>query len=193
MRNGIFVAGLLVGAVVAGAAVLATQSPPGDVVVRPARTVAGGAPVDRQAPAGAVTDRLQRWVATSLARPLFNVDRRPVASTEARPNAAATLPRLSGIMITQGGRHAIFAATGGGKPQVVVEGGTVGGNVVQSITVEEVVLIGPDGPHRLHLAFDRALPGAASAPPIVGGPAAVQETTPTGTTPEGTTPERTTP
>lgn len=183
MRNGIFVAGLLVGAAVAGAIVLATQSAPDDAAVRPARGIAGAASAAEHVPADAVADRLRRWAATSLARPLFNADRRPVASTESGTNAAAALPRLSGIMITQAGRRAIFAPTGAGKPQVVVEGGTVGGDLVQSITLEEVVLIGPDGPHRLHLAFDRALPGAVAMPPVVGGQGAVQVTTAGGTTP----------
>ena len=192
MRNGFFVAGLLVGAVVAGAIVLATRSPSDDLAGRPARGAAAGTSADRQAPPDAIADRLRRWAATSLARPLFNADRRPVAAA-AGSNAADALPRLSGIMITQAGRRAIFAATGAGKPLVVVEGGTVGGNLVQSITLGEVVLIGPDGPHRLHLAFDQALPGATPAPPIVGGQVAVQEPTAGGTTAEATTAGGTTP
>ena len=192
MRNGFFVAGLLVGAVVAGAIVLATRSPSDAVAGRPARGAAAGTSADRQAPPDAIADRLRRWAATSLARPLFNADRRPVAAA-AGSNAADALPRLSGIMITQAGRRAIFAATGAGKPQVVVEGDTVGGNLVQSITLGEVVLIGPDGPHRLHLAFDQALPGATPAPPIVGGQVAVQEPTAGGTTAEATTAGGTTP
>jgi hypothetical protein len=193
MSNGIFVAGLLVGAAVAGAIVLPTQSAPGDAAVRPARGVPGDTSAVQHVPADAVADRLQRWVATSLARPLFNVDRRPVASTESGTNAATALPRLSGIMITQAGRRAIFAPTGAGKPQVVVEGGTVGGNLVQSITLEEVVLIGPDGPHKLHLAFDQASPGAMAMPPVIGGQGAVQETAAGGTAPGGITPGGITP
>ncbi len=198
MRNGIFVAGLLVGAAVGGVIVFATQPLPDDVAARPARSTAGGVPSARQAPADAVADRLQRWAATSLARPLFNPDRRPVAAVEAGSNASAGLPRLSGIMITEAGRRAIFAATGAGKPQVVVEGDTVGGNLVRSISVEEVVLIGPDGPHRLHLAFDREVPGTAMVPPIVAEQTAApgtmqEETTPQGTAPQGTTPQGTTP
>lgn len=197
MRNGFFVAGLLVGAVVAGAIVLATRSPSDAVAGRPARGAAAGTSADRQAPPDAIADRLRRWAATSLARPLFNADRRPVAAA-AGSNAADALPRLSGIMITQAGRRAIFAATGAGKPLVVVEGGTVGGNLVQSITLGEVVLIGPDGPHRLHLAFDREVPGTAMVPPIVAeqtaAPGTMQEgTTPQGTAPQGTTPQGTTP
>jgi general secretion pathway protein N len=183
MRNGIFVGGLLVGVAVGGAIVFATQPLPDDVAARPAHSTAGSVPATRQAPADAVADRLQRWAATSLARPLFNPDRRPVAVAGSGSNAAAGLPRLSGIMITEAGRRAIFAATGADKPQVVAEGGTVGGNLVQSITLEEVVLVGPDGPHRLHLAFDRQLPSAAMAPPIVPGQEATAGTTAQGTTP----------
>jgi hypothetical protein len=193
MRNGIFVAGLLVGAAVGGAIVFAMQPPPDDVAARPARSTAGSVPSARQAPADAVADRLQRWAATSLARPLFNPDRRPVAVAEAGSNAAAGLPRLSGIMITEAGRRAIFAATGAGKPQVVEEGGTVGGDLVRSISVEEVVLVGPDGPHRLRLAFDRDVPGAPMVPPIVGGQLAAPGTTQEATAPQGTAPQGTAP
>ncbi len=82
-------------------------------------------------------------------------------------------------MITATGRRAIFAATGAGKPQVVGEGGTIAGNLVQSITLGEVVLIGPDGRRSLHLSFEHAPPTAASAPPMVAAQAQVpvQETT----------------
>ena len=193
MRNSILVAGLLVGAAVGGAIVFAMQPLPDDVAARPARSTAGGVPSARQSPADAVADRLQRWAATSLARPLFNPDRRPVAVVGSGSTAAAALPRLSGIMITEAGRRAIFAATGADKPQVVAEGGTVGGNLVQSITLEEVVLVGPDGPHKLHLAFDRQLPGAAMVPPIVGGQAAAPGAVQDGTAAQGTTPQGTTP
>jgi hypothetical protein len=193
MRNGIFVAGLLVGAAVAGAIVFATQPLPDDAAARPAHSTAGSVPSAWQAPADAVADRLQRWAASSLARPLFNPDRRPVAVAQAGSNATAALPRLSGIMITEAGRRAIFAATGAAKPQVVVEGDTVGGNLVRSISVEEVVLVGPDGPHRLHLAFDRQSPGAAMMPPIVAGQEATPGTTHEATAPQGMTPQGTTP
>jgi len=88
------------------------------------------------------------------------------------------LPRLSGIMITEGVRRAIFAATGAGKPQVVGEGGTIGGNLVQSITLGEVVLIGPGGRRSLHLSFDHAPPTAASVPPMVAAQIPPQEATP---------------
>lgn len=183
MRRGIVGACFLAGAALAGAIALETQPPAVDATVRPARSAAGSMLADRQASADAVTDQLRRWVAISLARPLFNPDQRPIASAAAVSDAAAGLPRLSGIMITQTGRRAIFAATGAGKPQVVAEGGTIGGNVVQSITIEEVVLIGPDGRHNLHLTFDRQLPHAATAPPIADGQAAAQQTTPKGTPP----------
>jgi hypothetical protein len=183
MRSSIIVACFLLGAALAGVIALATQPPPDDAPVRAARGAGGGGPADRQAPADAAADQVRRWAAASLARPLFNPDRRPIAPAASGSDAAAGLPRLSGIMITPAGRRAIFAATGGGKPVVVVEGGTVGGNLVQSITIGEVVLIGPDGRHSLHPTFDRALPAAMTAPPIVGAQAPSNETTPKETTP----------
>jgi hypothetical protein len=193
MRHGIFAAGLLVGAAAACAIVLAMQPPPDDAAARPAHNTAGSVPAGQPTSVDAASDRLQKWAATILARPLFNPDRRPVAPTAAGQDAAAGLPRLSGIMITQAGRRAIFAATGAGKPQVVGEGGTVGGNLVQSITLDQVVLIGPDGRHSVHLTFDGQLPATAIAPPVPAGQDTAQAATPQAPTPPGTTPQGTTP
>jgi hypothetical protein len=174
--RGIIVAGFVLGAATAGVIALATQ-PPDDAPMRPAPRTGVGTPADRPAP-NAAADQVRRWAAASLARPLFNPDRRPVAAAGAGSDGAAALPRLSGIMITSAGRRAIFAATGVGKPQVVLEGGTIGGNLVQSITLGEVVLIGPDGRHSLHPTYDGARPAAAIAPPVFGGQPLAQETTP---------------
>jgi general secretion pathway protein N len=183
MRTSIIVACFLLGVALAGVFAFATQPLPDDAPVRPARSAAGGMPMERQAPADAAADQVRRWAAASLARPLFNPDRRPIAPAASGSDAAARLPRLSGIMITPAGRRAIFAPTGTGKPQVVVEGGTIGGNLVQSITIGEVVLIGPDGRHSLHPTFDRTPAPAATAPAIVAGPDAAQAATPGATNP----------
>jgi hypothetical protein len=76
---------------------------------------------------------------------------------------------LTGIMITPDGRRAIFAPAGGGKPAVVAEGGSLGGYVVQTISLGEVVLTGPDGSHSLNPTLDHVNPAARSAPPVVMG------------------------
>ncbi len=183
MRNGVVVAAFLLGAASAGAIALLMQPASGDAPVRPAGDRVGSAPMDRPAPADAVADQLRRWAMTSLDRPLFAPDRRPVAPTAAGPGGVAGLPRLSGIMITPTGRRAIFAAIGGGKPAVVAEGGSLGRYLVQSISIGEVVVIGPDGRHSLHLAFDGAPRAVPPAPPIVPGQDVARAAAPSETNP----------
>ena len=163
MRRGIVFTCVMLGAASAAAITLATQ-PADDAPQHPAALAAGAAPADQQAPADAAAQQIPKWSEASLARPLFAPDRRPFA--QAQPTSAPTtaLPRLSGIMTTPTGSRAIFAAAGVGKPEVVVEGGSVGGYLVQSIANGEVVLIGPDGRHTLHPSFDAA--ASPPAPPV---------------------------
>ncbi|GGC55911.1 hypothetical protein GCM10011504_37840 [Siccirubricoccus deserti] len=99
------------------------------------------------------------WVATTLARPLFEPERRP--PTLRSTPVDAELPRLIGVMVSPATKVAIFAGASGGKPLVVAEGGRVGGHVVQSIRPGEATLAGPRGQRILH-PFARN-PGAASA------------------------------
>jgi hypothetical protein len=188
MRSGVLAVSFLLGAALVGAIILAVQPAPDDAPVRPAGVGAGGTPATRQAPADAAAEQMRRWAAVSLDRPLFSPDRHPIAQTPAGPNGVTGLPRLSGIMITPTGRRAIFAATHGGKPDVVVEGGSLGRYLVQSISVGEVVVIGPDGRHSLHPTFDGTLPVAVAAPPAVAGWNGTQTATASGTNPNGANP-----
>jgi len=164
VRRGVAFAGFVLGAASVGVIAVAMQPTPDDDRQRPAVAAVGGVPAGREMPADAAAEQLRRWSAASLARPLFVPDRRPIAAPAAAgPAATATMPRLSGIMITPAGSRAIFGASGGGKPVVVAEGGSVGGYLVQSISIGEVVLIGPDGRHSLHPSFD-ATPAKAATP-----------------------------
>ena len=107
----------------------------------------------------------QDWVATSLARPIFSPDRRPapVAASQAGGTAAAEPPRLTGIMITPTGSHAIFAA--GERLLVVAEGAVVGGFTVTRIAGDQVVVTGPLGSRSLRPSFSAAGAAAPSAAP----------------------------
>ncbi|MDD2704428.1 MAG: hypothetical protein PHU07_03725 [Acidocella sp.] len=111
------------------------------------------------APDDAADAATSQWADTILARPLFNADRRPVQ--EAGANTA--LPRLSAIIVTDGVRSAIFSATGQ-KPQVVGEGGEIGGYRIEAIAPDEVKLAGPGGLLTLHPQFVTAAPPAATPP-----------------------------
>ncbi len=95
---------------------------------------------------------------TSLARPLFNQGRRPTAPVpDATPAPSPTsLPRLTGTLVSPGGKRAIFAV--GDKPAVMREGGRIDAWTVQAISAGTVTLTGPDGPRVLRLNFAAAEP-----------------------------------
>jgi hypothetical protein len=121
--------------------------------------------VSRQASPNAAVEQLQQWMTVSLARPLFVPDRRPAARSGDAAGTTA-LPRLSGILITPSDSSAIFTAVDG-KPEVVTKGGRVGDYLVQSISVGEVVLIGPDGRQVLHPTFNQVPRGAGMSAPAL--------------------------
>jgi hypothetical protein len=110
------------------------------------------------------TSRAPEWVKTILARPLFSPSRRPPAVASAGALGPA---RLAGIVVSASSRQAIFAPAGDGKPIAITEGGRVGAYVVTSIKPDQVVVVGPDGEHRLHPAFDASdhVANAAGAGP----------------------------
>ena len=112
-------------------------------------------------------DHTDAWVATSLARPLFTRDRKPVGEHgTATAGATEVLPRLAGIAISPYGRRAIFAGDDG-KPVVVREGGSVAGYTVRAIQPDLVRIDGPDGQRSLAPAFDpKAHP--AETPQVAG-------------------------
>ena len=91
-------------------------------------------------------------LARSLARPLFNPDRRPTPeSARASGAPAPDTPRLAGILVTAIARHAIFAS--GDRSIVVGEGESIGGFRVTSISGEQVAVEGPQGLRILRPSF----------------------------------------
>lgn len=105
-------------------------------------------------------------IATLLARPLFNPDRRPVAgAASSGPGGAAELPRLTGILIGPTGRSAIFAGADERRPVVLREGGSLGAFTVRSITPTQVTVLGPAGPRVLRPSFDGAAPAPGPTSP----------------------------
>jgi hypothetical protein len=96
---------------------------------------------------------------TVLARPLFNPNRRP---SEA---GARGLPRLTGIVVTERERLALFASTPPAHPLVAKVGTRVGPYEVKEITDTGVRVLGPDGTATLHPAFDLNKPVPPPAPP----------------------------
>ena len=92
-----------------------------------------------------------------LARPLFASSRRAPAAP-ARPAekfALAAPPRLTGVILTPGGGHAIIARQGS-KPVVVSDGDHIGTDIVESIASDTVFLIGPHGRQVLRMTPDPA-------------------------------------
>jgi len=135
---------------------------------------AAAAPTQRPA-----TDRTAEWVATILARPLFSPGRRPPPEGAAPPSVAPTettddaLPRLTGVLVSPGGRIAIFADPAGGRPIVLQEGGRIGAFAVQAIEAGQVTLAGPAGVSVLRPTFDAggdAASPAMPAPPLPSPP-----------------------
>lgn len=127
----------------------------------PAAPGARLAPAIPTAVADAAADAaIGQWGDTALARPLFSPSRRPAA--QAGTDTDGSLPRLSAIIITAGGKSAVFAADGQ-KPQVVAEGGEIGGYRLQSIAPDKVDMLGPDGAITLRPQF--STPAAATAAP----------------------------
>lgn len=103
-----------------------------------------------------------------LARPLFAPGRRPDRSPESpTPEKTVTdLPRLTGIVTVMGKKLAIFQPWGGGKPIVGGVGTDIEGRKIQTISVDEIVMTGPDGAERIRPLPDPSLNHVAqSAPP----------------------------
>ena len=110
-------------------------------------------------------DRSEAWLATILARPLFDPRRRPGDAVAAGAPAASGLPRLTGVLVGGFGASAIFETRAGGKPLVVQAGDQVEAYLVQSILPGEATLLGPDGRHVLRPAYRSGggTPSAATA------------------------------
>lgn len=81
---------------------------------------------------------------TTVERPLFLASRRPPPSTSAIPGADAKSPlaryRIAGVVIDADRRFALLAELATGKLSIVHEGDALGGTVVESISLKELVL-----------------------------------------------------
>jgi hypothetical protein len=94
------------------------------------------------------------WATTILRRPLFTTGRRPQKSAGHLAQTAATgLPRLSGIMITAGGKRAIFMPDSG-KAMTLAEGAALDDYTIRRIAADRVVLHGAKGDMVLHPTYD---------------------------------------
>ncbi len=111
------------------------------------------------------------WQATILERPLFNRDRRPVATPGVAGGQAPGLPRLAAVVVHPTGRTATFVPADGGKPVVAREGTRVGGFTVQAIQAGQVTVLGPDGVRVLRPSFDLRPVPAGTAGLALGAPA----------------------
>ena len=140
----------VVGLELAGLFAAAPMAAGGDATVGPRRATI------------AEPDASSGWQATLLQRPLFSPSRRPPPGTGAA--GIIGLPRLAGVLVAPGDRHAIFA---GGI--VVAEGGSVGSYTVQTIEAGQVTLRGPDGTRLLRPAF-ASVSAAAQAAAVPAGP-----------------------
>ena len=114
------------------------------------------------------------WLASALARPLFNPDRRPEApaggSAVLPPLPAPPLPapRLAGTIVGPAGRRALILADGN-KLSSVAENDTVGPWTLGAIQPGAVVISGPGGVQVLRLAYGQGARAAAVA--LSAGPA----------------------
>jgi hypothetical protein len=109
------------------------------------------------------------FAATILARPLFRPDRHPFPTGDQEVSTAPVdLPRLTGILMSDDIKRAIFAPDGADKAIVVAVGESVGDWRVQEIAADSVTMVGPDGT-RLRPKFAAnpapAIPGAPDATP----------------------------
>jgi hypothetical protein len=105
-----------------------------------------------------------------LARPLFRPDRHPFPTSDQEVSTAPVdLPRLTGILMSDDIRRAIFAPEGADKAIVVAVGESVGDWRVQEIAADSVTMVGPDGTRRLRPKFV-----ANPAPAAPGAPDAMQ-------------------
>jgi hypothetical protein len=131
---------------------------------QPAHTIHGAT-----SEAESVAKDTAAWASAIIRRPLFAVNRRPPKTSGHNAQIAATgLPRLSGIMITQAGRRAIFMPETG-KPITLGEGGSIDDYTIRRIAADRVVLSGAKGDMVLRPAYDAAHAGMTTTP-IFGQP-----------------------
>jgi hypothetical protein len=113
----------------------------------------GPPPMPARSP-GLRAGQLAHDVGIILARPLFSPSRRPSAIA---PAILAEPPRLTGVIIAPHARLALFASTGG-KVTAVAKGDSIAGYVVHSISMNAVLVSGPEGTRTLRTSFVHVRP-----------------------------------
>jgi hypothetical protein len=116
------------------------------------------------------------WADTITERPLFTASRRPPkASASGKTVNNSGMPRLSGIIVTEASRRAIFMPEGG-KAVVVAEGASMDDITIRRIAIDRVFISTPKGDEVLYPSFDGNrtppapfVPTGATFPPA-GGP-----------------------
>ena len=104
----------------------------------------------------------QAWAHAITQRPLFSIGRRPPKVVAGHsPVASGGLPRLAGIMITQGGRRAIFMPEGG-TPLTLAEGAALDDWTIRRILADQVILNGAKGDMVLRPTYDTSHGGGIS-------------------------------
>ena len=102
----------------------------------------------------AVPAAVKATTAAILQRPLFTAGHTLFRPERTRAAEPASLPRLTGLVITETRREAIFAVPSGQKPLVVREGDRMGTFTVTAIRTQEVELAGPLGARTLRPSAD---------------------------------------
>jgi hypothetical protein len=103
-----------------------------------------------------------------LARPVFNLDRRPVGIGT---HTVAGLTRLTGIIVTGSRKVAIFAGQAGGRPVVAEEGARLNAYELKEISDTGVTVVGPTGTVVMTPLFDPARPAVQKRPlPVTATP-----------------------
>lgn len=159
-----------------------------------ASPAAGAAPDAAAVPSsqGASAAQSAQWMATILARPLFAVSRKPDSGPAApgpvvADEQANDLPRLSGIFMDSGKKHAVFQPTGDAPPLVVGEGEKVSGWQIDRIELTAVTLSGPKGQTTVEPKFDEnAVPPPPQMP--IAPPKPARQPPPPAQQPPGTQP-----
>ena len=142
---------------------LGQRMPDGDAMVPATATRLPAPAAPALMPAGDADVASHRAV-EALARPLFSPGRRPAPQTVAVPlAAAASVPRMTSVIVTPVGRRAVFLS-GAGKPVVVTEGERIGGYPVKLIEAGRVTLSGPNGTRVVSTVFDSKSPTGTAGP-----------------------------
>jgi hypothetical protein len=139
---------------------------------QPVGSLAAPAP-SRQAGAANRTAPRENYIGTGLneilSRPVFSPDRRPV---DPGTRSVTGLSRLTGIVVTDSRKIAIFAAPAGGKPVVAEEGAHLNAYQVTAISNSGVTVVGPGGTTVVTPVFDPTPPPVSRRPlPALAEPA----------------------